>query len=179
MSIISQSKTCYWTSMPIISQYNSYFWSSISIISQSNSYYWTPRSSGCLNLYFFGFELIFVGVRTYTFGCLNLYCGSTAAAASQQLSPLGRALGPSRPGTRYSVRAESLTSMTPGQSVFVCCFRNCYFWTHGNCWHGWQFWIFCIFQFCNLRLVSPFCVSSSCAFFLSYFYTWRMFWMRH
>ena len=42
---------------------------------------------------------------------------ATAAAAtvSQELSPFGRALGASRPGTKYPVRGQSLTSM----SIFI------------------------------------------------------------
>ena len=41
MSIISQSKAYYWTSMPIISQSTTYYWTSMPIINQSTAYYWT------------------------------------------------------------------------------------------------------------------------------------------
>ena len=43
-------------------------------------------------------------------GIFQVTAAATAATASQQLSPFGKALGPSRPGTKYPVR-ESLTSM--------------------------------------------------------------------
>ena len=90
-----QNNSYYWTSMPPISQHDSYYWTSMARISQYNSYSWTSMSYGCLNLYFWVYR---VPAGRWRRG------GAATAAASQQLSPFGRAPGPSRPGTKYPVQ---------------------------------------------------------------------------
>ena len=44
MSIISQSKAYYWTSMSIMDQSKTYFGTTMPIVSQCKTYYWTSRS---------------------------------------------------------------------------------------------------------------------------------------
>ena len=71
MSLISQSKTYYWTSMAIISQSRVCYWSSLAIVNECKACHWTSMPS----ISFQRFEIILLYVWTYiVYVCTYTLC---------------------------------------------------------------------------------------------------------